>query len=102
MIDITSITGGDLLIQEAQTPKAANVLQVQIGDLEYAPEFGVDLEFFLNPDLNFQNESFKAYLIQRLAEHHVNVGQVIDSLNQFFLKFTFTVGESQSSGGFIR
>jgi hypothetical protein len=102
MNDITSITDGDLNVIPAQTMKAANVLQVQIGDLEYSQQFGIDLKFFLDPDFQFQNESFKAYLIQRLAEHHVNVTQVLESLEKFFISLTFEVGSSESSGGFIR
>lgn len=103
MKDITSLTGGDLVLFDTQTSKAKNVLQVQVGALEYAPQFGIDLGFFLNPALQFQNESFKSYLIQRLAEHHVNVNQVIDTLSQFFSKFTFVVGDQDTeSGGFIK
>lgn len=103
MKDITSIAGGDLTIADTQVPKAANVLQVQLGGLEYAKDFGVDLKFFLDPDFQFQNASFKAYLIQRLSEHHINVNQVLEALETFFLKFTFHVGDSQGqSGGLIK
>lgn len=102
MIDITSISGGDLNLRDTQVPKSANVLQVQIGDLEYLPTFGIDLDFFLDPELNFQNESFKSYLIQRLSESHVNVNQVLESLQKLFLQYTFVVGDAESSGGFIR
>ncbi len=102
MKDITGISDGDLTVIDALTPKAANVLQVQVGDLEYAPEFGIDLEFFLDPAFQFQNESFKAYLIQRLSEHHVNVNQVLETLSRFVSNLTFEVGEPESSGGLIR
>lgn len=103
MKDITSI-GDDLTVLNAQTPKAANVLQIQLGDLEYADTFGIDIEFFLDEDFLFQNESFKSYLIQRLAEHHINVNQVLDTVNAFYEQLTFVVGdlENQTSGGFIR
>jgi len=102
MKDITSVST-DLTVQDAQTSKAGNVFSIQIGDLEYAPEFGIDLKFFIDPELQFQNESFKSYLIQRLSEHHVNVTQVIDSIQAFMNKLTFVVGESEPiSGGFIK
>lgn len=102
MIDITSLTDGDLVLRESQAAKAANVLQIQTGSLEYAKEFGIDLAFFLDPDFNFQNESFKAYLIQRLSEHHVNVNQVLDELERFQQQLTFLVGETEDkTGGFI-
>lgn len=102
MKDITGISDGDLRVINALTSKAANVLQVQLGDLEYAPDFGIDLEFFLDPDLQFQNESFKSYLIQRLSEHHVNVNTLTEMLERFSLDYTFEVGEPESSGGFIK
>lgn len=103
MIDIVTVSGGDLVIQQADTPKAKNVLQVQIGSLEYAPDFGIDLKFFLDPNFQFQNESFKAYLVQRLAEHHVSVNQVIETEIGFQLKWAFEVGdERDQSKGFIR
>lgn len=103
MIDIVGFSGGDLVMFDAQTPKAANVLQVQIGSLEYAPDFGIDLRFFLDEDLQFQNESFKSYLIQRLSEHHINVNEVLETLEKFYLQFTFVVGDvAVKSGGFIK
>lgn len=103
MRDITSISS-DLQIYDAQVPKAANVLEVQLGDLEYAPDFGIDLKFFIDPDLQFQNSSFKSYLIQRLAEHHVNVNEFLEQLDRFVLNYTIVVGDAEAanSGGFIK
>lgn len=98
MKDITSISS-DLAVIDAQTSKAQNVLQIQIGALEYAKDFGIDLAFFVDPDFQFQNESFKSYLIQRLSEHHVNVNEVIEDLSAFILNFTFVVGEREGISG---
>ena len=102
MIDISGVSAGDITLANSIVNKAANVLQIQLGTLEYAPDFGIDLEFFLDPDLQFQNDSFKSYLIQRLSELHVNVNQVLDTLEQFYLKFTFIVGDIESTGGLIK
>ncbi len=103
MIDITSFSDGDLTLIDTQVAKGANVLQVQLGSLEYSPDFGIDLEFFLSEDFQFQNESFKAYLIQRLSEHHLSVNQVVETIETFFRKLTFTVGAEESqAGGMIR
>lgn len=106
MIDIVGIgegPGGDLRLYNAQTSKAANVLSVQLGYLEYAPEFGIDIRFFIQEELQFQKESFKSYLIQRLAEHHVNVNEVIETVQTLYEKLTFVVGDAdQTTGGFIR
>jgi hypothetical protein len=101
MKDITTIST-DLNIVDTQVYKAKNVLQTQLGTLEYAPDFGVDIAFFIDEEFQFQNDSFKSYLIQRLAEHHVNVNQVLELLETFVLQFTFIVGEETKSGGFIK
>ena len=105
MIDIVGIgegPGGDVRVFDAQTSKAANVLSVQIGYLEYEPTFGIDLEFFIQEDFQFQNESFKSYLIQRLSESNVNVASVTDEVMKLFRKLTFRVGDSKTkSEGFI-
>lgn len=102
MIDIVGI-GTDLRLFDAQTSKAANVLSVQLGNLEYAQDFGVDLDFFIQEDFQFQNDSFKSYLIQRLAESNVNVNEVIEEINGLIEKLTFVVGDADKiTGGFIR
>jgi hypothetical protein len=102
VIDIVGI-GTDLRLFDAQTSKAANVLSVQLGNLEYAQDFGVDLDFFIQEDFQFQNDSFKSYLIQRLAESNVNVNEVIEEINGLIEKLTFVVGDADKiTGGFIR
>lgn len=106
MIDIVAIgegPGGDIRVFDAQTSKAANVLSVQLGYLEWEPDFGIDLRYFLQEGFMFQNESFKSYLIQRLSESYVNVNQVLESVEDIYRKLTFYVGDSEAnSGGFIR
>ena len=93
----------DLIIMDAQTSKAKNILQTQIGDLEYAPDFGIDLKFFLSEGFQFQNESFKAYLVQRLSEQNVTVASVEDVLTRFTRQFNFSVGDLEpTTGSLIR
>lgn len=101
MRDIYDVLNGDLNIGENEASKSANILQTQIGTLEYAPDFGIDLEFFLDPNFTYQNESFKSYLVQRLSEHHVNVNRVIEQIESLFEKYTFEVGQSDSGDGLI-
>ena len=103
MKDIIEVNDGeDLGVFDSIVAKAGNVLSVQLGDLEYAPDFGVDLRYFLTSDLQFQNQSFKAYLVQRLTESQVNVAQVIDTIESLFQKYTYYVGEiKKDSGGLI-
>jgi hypothetical protein len=94
--------GEDLKVFDSIVSKAGNVLSVQLGALEYAPDFGVDLRFFLESDFKFQNESFKSYLVQRLTEHQINVAQIRETVGAFFHKYTYFVGDNDaSSGGMI-
>ncbi len=103
MKDIIEVNDSeDLKVIDSVVAKAGNVLSIQLGSLEYAPDFGVDLRFFLQSDFQFMNESFKAYLVQRLTESQVNVAQVVDTVDSLFQKYTHYVGEIKtSSGGFI-
>lgn len=101
--DIVSIQDGlDMGIAVTDVSKAANVLSVQLGDLEYAQDFGVDLRYFLTNNLQFQNESFKAYLVERLTTNQINVVNVVEVLNTLFSQLTFSVGDAANeSKGFI-
>ena len=104
MLDIVEIQDGkDLGVADTAVTKAANVLSIQLGSLEYAPDFGVDLRFFLTSNLQFQNDSFKAYLVDRLTHSQVNVSDVRETLEALFSRYTFFVGDaSESMRGFIR
>ncbi len=106
MIDIVGIgtgAGGDIRTFNAQTSKAANVLSVQLGYLEYAQDFGIDLRYFIQEGFSFQNESFKSYLIQRLSESYVNVNEVLEAVEDLYRDLTFYVGDAENNtGGFIR
>jgi hypothetical protein len=103
MMDIVEASDGeDLTLFDSVVSKAGNVLSVQLGDLEYAQDFGVDLTYFLTSDFQFQNESFKAYLVQRLTESQVNVSEILDEFETLFRQYTFYVGEIKTnSGGLI-
>ncbi len=88
--DIITIEDGlDLGLSLSNVPRAANVLSVQLGELEYANSFGIDKRYFLETPVLFQNESFKMYLVQRLTEHGINVSEVAESIYTLFSKLTF-------------
>lgn len=89
---IEALDGEDLNVLDSIVAKAGNVVDVQLGDLEYAQEFGVDKRFFLESELQFQNDSFRAHLVQRLTESQVNVAEVIDLVQTLSEKYTFEVG----------
>lgn len=103
MLDIVQVEDElDLGFGDTATIKAANVLSVQLGSLEYAQDFGIDQRFFLSSDFQFQNESFKAYMIERLTQHQINVATVTETLEALFSRYVFAVsGAETSTEGFI-
>lgn len=100
MIDIfVSETGGDLKTYNTQVEKAKNVLDVQLGSLEYAKELGIDLEyFFINEEFVFQNESFRAHMIERLSANMVNSSSVLTLIEKLYNEYTFNIGNEPTSG----
>ena len=102
MIDIISSENGqDMQVYNTQTQKAANVLSVQLGALEYAPDLGIDLRYFLSEDFVFQNESFKAYLVEVLANQGINVGSVNETINALYSNFVFNLTAENNSSGLL-
>lgn len=102
MIDIIEAPDGmDMGVLDTQIPRATNILSVQIGSLEYAPDFGIDLAFFLSEDFRFQNESFKAYLIESLANRGINVASLAETIHELYSNFIFNLTPEESGGGMI-
>ncbi len=99
--DIISFNGRDLGVQQTEAPRAGNILATQIGSLEYAPYMGVDIKYFLESEFRIQNESFRAYLVQRLLEQQINVVDVIDTIETVYHNYGFDIGTSVSTGGFV-
>lgn len=102
MIDIISAENGqDLVVYKTQTPKAANILSIQLGSLEYAQDFGIDLKYFLSDDIKFQDLSFKAYLVERLAQSGINVTSVLETFERLYKTFNFNISPEDNSGGMV-
>lgn len=104
MRDIVQVRNGfDLGIADSDIPKAANILSVQLGELEYEKDFGIDKKYFLTQSIRFQPESFRTYVVQRLTENQINVSNVIGLLTALYGKYTFYVGNrNQNVKGLIR
>lgn len=104
MLDIVQVEDGkDMGFADSVVMKAGNVLSVQLGDLEYLPNFGSDLKFFIDSPTQFQNDSFKQYLVQRLSRYQINVADVTEILETLFTQYTFRVSDGNpNSGGLIR
>lgn len=102
MIDIGYVGQGlDLGAFDTQVYKAANILGVQLGDLEYAQDLGIDLRYFLSNDFEIQNDSFKAYCIQVLARSGVNVRTVTEVILPLMEQMTFNISPQETSTGLI-
>ena len=61
-----------LEFSETNLYKAKNILETQIGFLEYAPDFGIDYDLFFGSDLEIQIETYQSYAISKLAENGIN------------------------------
>lgn len=103
MIDIFPQTapGLDLGTADTAVGRAGNILSVQVGYLEYAQDLGIDLAFFLGEQFKFQDDSFKAYLIETLAFRGINVSELLDTVENLFHQYTFSVQADESSTGLI-
>jgi hypothetical protein len=101
MIDIVDQGSGGMDVLDTNVPRASNLLSVQLGRLEYLPEFGIDLRYFLQEGIHFQNESFKAYLVERLASRGINVSSVTESLESLYAQYTFNISPEENSDGLV-
>jgi hypothetical protein len=100
MIDIVRIEDGeDLGLFNTDVERAKNILSVQVGALTYAPTLGIDLKYFLSEDYVFENESFRSYLVQVLANFSINVTSVLTVVESLSENLTFNIGASQETGG---
>ncbi len=97
----TIVDGNDLTVTPSEAPRAASVMQTQLGSLEYAPTFGVDMAYFLGSELRIQTESYKSYCVQRLLQHQINVVNVLTQLETFFETSTYYIGSSEGDGSLI-
>lgn len=86
----------DITFPDGEVVRAKNLFEVQVGSLYYLPAWGVDLEFFLNPEYQIQNESFEAHLVQRLGEFGFNVLSLTIEAKEFVRELDFTFGQNQN------
>jgi len=101
MIDIVSAGPSGMETYNTQTERAANILSVQLGTLEYDQTLGIDLKYFLSEELRFQNESFKAYIVQVLATKGINVANLIETMDALYSTYSVYLTPDEQSGGMI-
>ncbi len=100
MIDIVGASA-DIELFDTDTSRAANILSTQLGALEYAQDLGVDLRYFLDEKFKFQNSSFKAYLVEVLANRGISVTTVMDQLENLYATYTFELSPQETSTGLV-
>jgi hypothetical protein len=83
-IDDFSGAGGDMSFRSDQLCKAANVLKVQIGKLYYFKSFGIDLAYFIESEISFQNEVLQAHIAEKLSSNYLVISQYSTLIDQFF------------------
>lgn len=92
------IEKGEFKVNDTIVFKAKNILETQEGSLSYAPELGIDLKRFLDPDVKIQNRTFESYSIQKLGEQGVNPIELIVNKETFRQVFDYTVAEAEKEG----
>lgn len=95
-IDVFVNQDGTVGVSDTVVYKGRNILSIQEGSLEYAQETGIDLKQFLNPDVEIQNETFRAYAVEKLGEQGVNPVQVLTNQDAFRDIIEFTVEEIET------
>ncbi|MGB2579399.1 hypothetical protein AAIR98_001318 [Elusimicrobium simillimum] len=95
MKDITEIRGGDIALANTEVPRAKNLFEVQIGVLQYFADWGIDLEYFLDPNYQIQNTSFNSYLTQKLGEWGFSVSKLVKEDGKFAEELNFTFCDNQ-------
>lgn len=101
MIDIVEFNSKGMQVFDTQTQKAANILSVQLGALEYAQDLGIDLKYFLTESIQFQDESFKAYLVQSLASRGINVASIKEVVAALDTNYNINLSPEENSTGMI-
>lgn len=97
MIDVY-IDKGEFKTSDTIVFKAKNILEIQENSLSYAPELGIDLKRFLDPNIKIQNRTFEAYSIQKLGEQGVNPIELIVNQETFRQVFEYKVAEADKEG----
>lgn len=101
MIDILTGNEDGLFIENTQAQRGANILNTQLGALEYEQTLGIDLRYFLTEDVRFQNGSFQAYLIQVLATRGINVSNFISVIQDLSSFYDIRLSPEESSSGLV-
>lgn len=91
MIDVKSL-GPDVQTDEnSDKYKALNLLSVQLQDKNYAADFGIDLDFFINSEYQITPETFTTHIMKRLADYSISVNRVQRVVDDFVANITVNI-----------
>lgn len=91
----------DLQIAETVVFKAKNLIETQEGSIYYHDNFGIDLERFLDPDIQIQNRTFEAYSLQKMGEWGINPLELVTNQETYRQVFNYTLDDA-TKGGLIK
>lgn len=92
----------DLEFVSSELPRAENLIGVQLGTLNYQPNWGVDLEYFLNPNYEIQAECFEAHLLQRIGFWGMNVIEFMHKQGKFVREMIFKFTATKDTNSMMR
>ena len=92
----------DLEFMASELPRAENLIGVQLGSLVFQPDWGVDLQHFLNPNYEIQAECFESHLIQRIGFWGMNVIDFIPKQGKFIREMIFNFTNTKDSNSMMR
>ena len=92
----------DLIFVSSEVPRAANLIDVQLGTLVYAQEWGADKAFFLDPDFEIQAECFESHLLQRMGYWGMNVAGFASKQGKFCREMLFNFAEPDGGTALMR
>ncbi|MDR2708640.1 MAG: hypothetical protein LBC07_01510 [Elusimicrobiota bacterium] len=97
-IDINELCNaktGDTNYRSDQLCKAQNLLEVQERSLYYAQNFGVDLAYFIESSIHFQNEVMQAHISEKLMTNYLVVAQYSAAVESFFQKHSIQISNAE-------
>ena len=93
MIDVQDITS-DVNLLDTVIYQAENLLKTQAGFLAFAQDFGIDLDFFLMPNIEIAIEVFENYIQQELGARGIGIRDVQKVINTFRDKLNITLNNN--------
>lgn len=89
--DIYLDNEGVLKTAKTDIYKGENILKIQVGNLYYAQQLGIDLARFIDPSVKIQPETFRAYTLQELVTQGVSIDTALKVEKQLDLDINYKV-----------